>query len=238
MEATIKITDDSHLVKIIIDEDDGSRIEKKITRQTFRSIFKVEEKNEYFCRNRLFDNLEGIGNVEGLLYGNVDSKTVKGLFFVPADLRYMDVVGEKRMIPYPSLLFCLEAKMGSMVASHCFAIKEKDLSKLNLDVKLYNFPFGNVNPHDHHICWGNNRMNNLCSYKDLRGAIGTFFYSESNKDYVSVGVSYAKKYGTYENFLGQLQGKSHFPKDALVRCHEDLTLKHIFDRLIIKEMEE
>ena len=42
MDVMIHLKDDYHLIKIIINEDDGSRSEKEITRQTFSEIFKQE----------------------------------------------------------------------------------------------------------------------------------------------------------------------------------------------------
>ena len=234
MDVTIHLKNDYHLIKVIINEDDGSRVEKEITRQTFTEIFKTESFNEYYCKNDLFKNFENVENIEGLLYGIKRNKEMKGLFFVPAAKRYMNVVGEQTMIPYPSLVFQFEVKSGVLVKSYCFAVKEKKKTNLKADTKLYNFPFGNVEPYDHHICWGTNQMTSLYEYEDLRKAIGTFFYSESNKDYVTAGKSYHKKYGSYEELLKFLENKECFPPKVLVSNEDNLTLKNVFDSIYFK----
>ena len=238
MDVMIHLKDDYHLIKIIINEDDGSRSEKEITRQTFSEIFKQESKNEYFCKNEIFRTFPEVENIEGLLYGSKHQKDMKGIYFVPAAKMYMNIVGEKSMIPYPSMIFCFSAKAGILLTSYCYAVKEKKLSELKASTKLYNFPFGNVEPYDHHICWGTNKMTNLYDYEDLREAIGTFFYSESNKDYVSSGKSFNKKYGTYEEFLKILKEKERFPGNALVPCDNNLTLETIFNSICTKKEEE
>ena len=237
MDATIHLRDDYHLIKIIINEDDGSRVEKEITRKTFGDIFKQESSNEYFCRNEMFKTFTDIEHIEGLIYGKKQQKEMMALFFVPTSKKYVNVAGEETMIPYPSLLFKFMTKAGVLTNSLCYAVKEKNMSKLKPETRLYNFPFGNVDTYNHHICWGTNKMTALYNYEDLRKAITTFFYSESNKDYVIAGKSFHKRYGSYEDFLKNLKDREQFPANALILCDENLTLKNVFEKMYTKKEE-
>lgn len=231
MKATIHLETGQGLVKVEILEDDGSQVEKTITVQNFREIFKEKEAKKYFCLNPMFDTYKPAESEKGLICGVQRTDSCEGLFFVPADKRYMNVAGEQNMMPYPGLLFRLSATNGKLMESRCFAVKERQLSELTLASKLYAFPFGNVYPMDAHICWGSNQLAGMYDYEKLRGAITTFFCSESNMDYVKTGESYAKKYGTYQNFLGELGKKDVFPKTALVRSPFKATLFDLIDSM-------
>ena len=231
MVTTIQLTSGDHLVAIAIEEDDGSKTEKKITLENLNSIFKTESKNEYYCRNRLFDHMENVGNIEGLIYGMKEDTFMQGIFFVPAAKRYMNVAGEETLMPYPSLLFTFLVKAGYMRESMCYAMMENEIDKIRPDSKLYAFPFGNVNTESHRICWGNNTLGTLFEYEDLRRVIATFFYSESNMDYVTAGISFNMKYKTYKTFLGTIKKEEEFPQDALVACRNDLTFYDVFHKV-------
>lgn len=231
MEATIHLKSGTDLVRIEISEDDGSKIEKTITVNNFREIFKEKEKKKYFCLNPMFDEYEPAGVIKGLICGDIGENFVSGLFFVPADKRYMNVAGEKNMIPYPSLLFLLQARNGALIKSQCFAVKEKTIHELSLESKLYAFPFGNVLASDAHICWGNNSFSGLDEMEGLRAAITTFFSSESNMDYVRAGTSYASRFGTYAVFMRELEKRRSFPNGALVLSPCNSTVKELVESI-------
>ena len=128
--------------------------------------------------NPMFEEYEKSGCIKGLVYGEQNENMVKGIYFVPADNRYMDIAGEKSIMPYPSLIFCLYAQKGTITRSLCFALYEKNMESLTLDSKPYAFPFGNVNPSNARICWGSNCLGNMSDLESLRSAITTFFSSE------------------------------------------------------------
>lgn len=216
MEVNIHFKGGSNLVDIEIYEDDGSKVEKTITVCNYEDIFKGQEKKKYYCMASIFDDYEEAGTVKGLLYGENQNGQIKGLFFVPADQRYMNVAGEKSIMPYPSLVFRLHARNGILISSKCFAVTESDINRLKMNSRLYAFPFGNVMPEDAHICWGSNQFAEIYEFEELRSVITTFFCSESNMDYVRPGSSYAGRYGSYTKFLGELKKLKKFPSKALV----------------------
>lgn len=231
MEATIHLKNGTDLVRIEISEDDGSKVEKTITVSNFREIFKEKERKKYYCLNPMFDEYGPAEVVKGLICGTQGENFVNGLFFVPADKRYMNVAGEKTMIPYPSLLFLLQARNGCLTKSQCFAVKEPTIHELNLQSKLYAFPFGNVLASDAHICWGSNQLTGLDELDNMRIAITTFFCSESNMDYVRAGSSYASKYGTYAAFMRELGTRQTFPKGALVPSPCNSVVKELVESI-------
>ena len=228
MEATIHLSSSSNYADITLKEDDGSVTKKMITMDNLRDIFKSQEPSRYHLQSPLFFEMEEKEYIQGLLYGEVSNSHCAGIYFVPGDKRLTNVYGEKAMIPNPSTLFVLFAKNGRIQKSLCFAVKEKDIYELKKDTVLYSFPFGNVMPSDAHICWGNNRLADMSDYISLRYAISVFFGSESNKDYVNMGRSYASKYGEYEQFLNTIKDFEEFPEDAYVVSPYKQTLGSLF----------
>ena len=216
MEQIIHLKSDTNHVSIRLIEDDRSVIEKTITLKNFSDLFKQEERKTYIMPHKLFWDYETVSVIPGMIYGETEGSNCKGIFFIPASKRYMDVSGEKAIMPYPSVVFSLNTVRGRLTDSKCYAVKENDLNELNMGSRLYAFPFGNVLYSDAHICWGQNKMIDLYEYNDLRSAITVFFSAESNKDYINPGKSYSAKYGTYENFLAELKKLESFPEDALV----------------------
>lgn len=230
METTISLKRGSQLVNVNIDNDDGSKIEKTISIRSLQEIFSSQEKKAYYCLNPIFEDYEKAGMIKGLLYGELEESKAKGIFFVPADRKFMNVAGEKCTMPYPSLVFRLVSRHGSIVNSQCFAIKEKKVNAINIDSRLYAFPFGNVDPFSGAICWGNNNLKDLYGYEELRSAITTFFSSESNMDYVKQGQSYAKKFGDYKSFLNMLKTMDYFPVKTLVPSPCVHTLRELIEK--------
>jgi len=228
MEATIHFDDSSNYADITVKDDDGSVTKKKITMDNLREVFKTQENNKYYLQSRFFCDMQETDYIQGLLYGEISNRFCSGIFFVPGDMRLTNVYGEKAMIPNPSTLFLLIAKNGRLAVSKCFAVKENDIYELRKDTVLYAFPFGNVLPGDAHICWGDNRFTDMSDYVSLRYAISVFFGSESNKDYVHSGKSYAVKYGEYENFLKTIKEFDSFPEDAYVVSPYKQTLGDLF----------
>lgn len=216
MEQIIHLRSDSKEIIIKLIRDDKSVTEKTITDQDLMRILRTNEKERYILSAPLFRDEENEGYIPGMLCGEKHGKTCKGIFFVPAALNFMDIVGEKSYMPYPSLIFVLNASSGSIVQSKCFALKEKDIDELRSDSKLYAFPYGNVLYSDAHICWGSNKLTDMHDFIKLRSAISLFFSASSNKDYVYRGKTYAEKYGKYETFIRKVQKRKSFPDDALV----------------------
>lgn len=229
MKTTIQLIGGTNLVDVVIEENDGSRVEKKISVDALKNVFKTTQPKRYFCMNPMFENYEKAEVIKGLIYGEQNENEVKGLYFVPADCRYMDVAGEKCVLPYPSILFCLYARSGRIVNSSCYTLCEKDMNVLSLESKLYAFPFGNVNPVNGNICWGNNNLGDIRDLESMRSVVTIFFSSESNMDYVTPGKSYAKQYGNYSQFLRTLKEKENFPVRALIPSQSAKTVKQLID---------
>lgn len=235
MEQIIHLKSDSKEVSIKMIRDDKSVMEKTITDQDFMKILKTEEKARYILPAPLFRNDEGDDYVPGMLCGEKYGKECKGVFFVPAAVNYMDIVGDKSNMPYPSVLFMLTAVNGSLVNSKCFAMKEKNIDELSFESRLYAFPFGNVMYSDAHICWGSNHMKDMYDFISLRSAISVFFSASSNKDYVHPGMTYSEKYGKYETFIRRIRKRKSFPDDALVESVYMKTLGELLDAFNLKE---
>jgi len=89
------------------------------------------------------------------------------------------------VVPYPKLLLVYKVLRGSLVGTRCFALKRNDV--LDDNVKLYKYPFGNVDD-DGSVCWGGNSRNLIGERKfnslhDLNFLSVLFVSSPSNGDY-------------------------------------------------------
>lgn len=65
MDATINFKEGCHLVGVVINEDDGSIIEKTITIENFIDIVRFQEKKTYYCLNSMFEGYEKAEIVKG-----------------------------------------------------------------------------------------------------------------------------------------------------------------------------
>ena len=219
-KTTIEMTSGSHLCKVTIENDNGSVGIKNLTMRQIVESFQLEKPQVYFLPHPMFDEPDS-GRVEGLLAGSATENKLSAVFFIPAERRFMNVLGEKCAMPYPSVIFVITAENGRKTSSHCYAVKEKRVSELKMDTELYAFPFGNVEPNSGNICWGSNKLPQLTTYTDMREAITMFFCSESNKDYVSVGRTF-KGYKTFEDYIRALKEMDKFPQKALVKNNGNL----------------
>lgn len=159
METTIHMETGKPYAHVKILNDDTSVQEKDVPLQALAAVFQEKEEQLYILPNNLFSEYQPDTHIDGLLLGRESSFRTTGLFFVPAQKFYMDVAGEKSMMPYPSLLFLLTESGGTLRSSMCFTVKEKSVDKLRPESVIYAFPFGNVLASDGHICWGANEMN-------------------------------------------------------------------------------
>ena len=219
MEIEIKISDTKSLCHIKFSDDDDAVFEKEICLDDLAAVFRNESTEEryYPVPKVLRQTLpKERPNIEGLILGNRNSASVKGLFFIPAGIRYLNFAGEQLSIPYPSILMYLVAYAGVLETSYCYAVKEPTLDKLSEETQIYAFPFGNVNPATGQICWGSNSMTSLWEFCDLHNAVITFFSSESNSDYVHPGESYVSgRYKSYPDMLRKLSTLKNFPNRIL-----------------------
>ena len=200
--------------------------------QALAAVFQEKEDELYMLPHSLFAEYQPDTHIEGLLLGRTNNTWTTGLFFVPAQKFYMNVAGEKSMMPYPSLLFLLTESGGTLRSSKCFTVKEKSLDQLRPESIIYAFPFGNVLASDGHICWGENAMNKNEGYQGLRSAITLFLSAESNMDYVSYGASYKGKIKTYPTLLASLKKKDAFPNSILVPSRAFRTFKELCETII------
>lgn len=214
MKITIHLDSEVAQAEVIVTESDGARTEKKLSFPALQEVFQLVADKEYYERAPLFKELN-TDEVPGLLIGRESEEVTEGVFFIPAENRYMNFVGEEFILPYPSLLFYLRSVRGVLDKSLCFSLKEKTLEKVKKESVLYAFPYGNVNSSGS-ICWGSNRMVDLKGFAGLSVAIETFFSSESNMDYVRAGTSYADKKLGYAEFLREVCKKTTFPLSQLV----------------------
>ncbi len=237
MIVDIHLQSGTRYATIKIQEEDGTWQEKTVSVSDVREAFQVKEKKQYFWMNPFFDGYEKVRKVPGLIYGEEIREEVKGMFFLPAERRYMDFAGEKSVLPYPSMLFVLHSEGGRLRLGRCFALKEKGMDSVSLGSRLYAFPFGNVNPDNAQICWGSNVLTDLHGYDGLRTAMGIFFSSESNTDYIQAGRSF-KSHKTYQEFLRILREKDVFPAKTLVPSGYVRTVRDLMNTMQIKKEEE
>lgn len=232
METTIHMTTGKPYAHVKILNDDTSVQEKDVPLQALAAVFQEKEDELYMLPHSLFAEYQPDTHIEGLLLGRTNNTWTTGLFFVPAQKFYMNVAGEKSIMPYPSLLFLLTESGGTLRSSKCFTVKEKSLDQLRPESIIYAFPFGNVLASDGHICWGENAMNKNEGYQGLRSAITLFLSAESNMDYVSYGASYKGKIKTYPTLLASLKKKDAFPNSILVPSRAFRTFKELCETII------
>ena len=227
MQTTIIFNDIEDLVDIKIEENDGSVVLKKITMNNLAELFKVKESKNYYLLANIFRNSDCEEHIEGLIFGNSDERSCKGIFFIPEDIHCMNMAGEKLLIPYPSLIFAIKAKDGIIKDSKCYAVKERKIDDIRKETSLYAYPFGNVQAGTGDICWGSNNLPYLKDVKDLQRAMNIFYGSASNLDYVKTGKSYSASYGSYQQFLKKLTELEKFPLKALVKSPAYKTLNDL-----------
>jgi hypothetical protein len=236
MEITIKLSSENTIADLTIAEQDGAVSHKQVTVEDIRNVFSEIGCSEYW---HPLPALKSIPQkfIPGLIVGKKTQSSAKGLFFIPGEVRYMNFAGEKFMCPYPSLLFFLSTLNGKVCDSRCLATDAATILDLREDTPLYAFPFGNVYPHDAHICWGTNSMNDVVGYEGMSQAITTFFSSESNMDYVQEGKSF-RGAKTYAAFLQRLKALNKFPKRYLVPSEPFPTLKKLLSVICDDERRE
>lgn len=226
-KTTIEMKSGSHLCKVTVEGDNGSVSVKNLTMKQIIESFQLEKPQTYYLPHPMFNEPDS-GRVEGLLAGSAKDNTLSAVFFIPAESRFMNVLGEKCILPYPSVIFAMTAENGRLTSSKCYAVKEKNTGELRMNSALYSFPFGNVQPGSGHICWGNNKLPQLGTYTDMREAVTMFFCSESNKDYVRAGETF-KGYKSFEDYLRALKKMDKFPQKALVETNR--TLRCLIDSI-------
>lgn len=137
METTIHMTTGKPYAHVKILNDDTSVQEKDVPLQALAAVFQEKEDELYMLPHSLFAEYQPDTHIEGLLLGRTNNTWTTGLFFVPAQKFYMNVAGEKSMMPYPSLLFLLTESGGTLRSSKCFTVKEKSLDQLRPESIIY-----------------------------------------------------------------------------------------------------
>ena len=122
METTIHMTTGKPYAHVKILNDDTSVQEKDVPLQALAAVSQEKEDELYMLPHSLFAEYQPDTHIEGLLLGRTNNTWTTGLFFVPAQKFYMNVAGEKSMMPYPSLLFLL---------TESFAVPNASPSKKN-----------------------------------------------------------------------------------------------------------
>ncbi len=212
---------------------DGKVSRKQIKLEDFYGIVKKSSNNlvhpdwtYYFNPPETFT---GLGQTKGLVIGAGNGRSMRAVFFIPADRQVLNYVGTGYVVPFPSLLFYFEADNGRLSGTYVYASTIKDCSELGTDTQLYVFPFGNVEAYSGKVCWGNTKHPQIQSISDFQGIISGFFGSEVNDDYYQAGSHVILK----EEFLMQRGLLNHladldggFPDEYLVRSGTR-TFKHL-----------
>ena len=179
------------LVTCEVGDFDGKVSKKKIMLEDFYSIIKrnsdelsKQDWTYYFNPPHTFTSLK---QTKGLVIGAGNGRSMRAVFFIPADRQVLNYVGSSYIVPFPSLLFYFESDNGHLLNTHVFAVKIKDCSGLGTDTPLYAFPFGNVDSCDGRVCWGSTKHPHIQSISDFQGIISSFFGSEVNDDYYQAG---------------------------------------------------
>lgn len=220
MDVEISMSSKKAFCHLHLIDDDGSVYDKNVLLKDLFRVFEANAKEEWYyavpevCRHML---PEGKKHVDGLILGQKNMETVKGLFFIPSGINYFNFAGEQMTIPYPSMLMYLSAVAGQLRLSQCYAVKETALEDLRKESLVYAFPFGNVSPETGNICWGSNAIPQILEFEDLHNLVITFFSSESNADYVRDGGSYAKgSYASYQDMIRRISKRKSFPTQILI----------------------
>lgn len=116
-------------------------------------------------------------------------------------------------IPFPALLFFYSIQKGKVTNTEIYALKGGQWNEKSV---LYNYPYGNVNPCSHSVCWGTNVLPEVTDLQKLDVVCSMFYTSPCNNDLYMAGKSTVWKIENLRNVFEQLKKRQDFPDEILV----------------------
>ena len=116
-------------------------------------------------------------------------------------------------IPFPALLFFYSIQKGRVINTEIYALKGGQWNEKSV---LYNYPYGNVNPCSHSVCWGTNVLPEVTDLQKLDVVCSMFYTSPCNNDLYMAGKSTVWKIENLRNVFEQLKKRQDFPDEILV----------------------
>lgn len=193
----------NYLMRVRLEEDDGTVTEKSVPMDVYLSILK----------DNTFSNSEELVHIPKLpkhyLDGKISSSedTFSVSLFYPEEKRAMKFGNKHWYVPFPPLVFKFAVNKGVIASKQCVAV-----IGTGEDMPVYCYPFGNVSSESGSICMGSISGRNIRRMEDVEDVVADFFMSETNNDYYSDNnaTSYRQ-----EELLGRLEKMEHFPVEWL-----------------------
>lgn len=154
--------------------ENGEVIEKRVGAETFAQLI---------SGNLIVaEELVEVPKLPDIFYKTKVSPTKQGSFetllVFKAQIRGFSYLGEPFFIPFPALLMKLKFVDGVRQIAEIYAL---DTDHPTNDSKVYCYPFGNVDPQDGHICFGNISMD-ITSVEDAPKVFQFFIEGQTNND--------------------------------------------------------
>lgn len=193
----------NYLMRICLEEDDGTVVEKTVPMDIYLSILK----------DNTFSNSTELVSIPKLPEHYFDGKissaedTFSVILFYPEEKRAMKFAEKHWYVPFPPLIFKFIVNKGVTTSKQCFAV-----AGTSDDAPVYCYPFGNVSSEGGSICMGSINGRKIREISDMEEVVADFFMSETNNDYYSKNnaTSYRQ-----EELLGRLEKMDRFPVEWL-----------------------
>lgn len=194
----------NYLMRIHVEEDDGTVIEKDVPMDVYLKILGDAS------LSNMADLIQMPVLPEHYLTGKISSSkdTFSVILFYPEEKRAIKFAEKHWYVPFPALVFRFVVKSGIVQAKSCFASS----GAIDDDAILFSYPFGNVNSESGNICMGTIKGRHVQTMSDINIIVEDFFMSETNNDYYADNnaTSYRQ-----EELLSRLEKMEHFPVEWL-----------------------
>ncbi len=200
---SIILKDRPDLVQVQMYTEDNKQITKLVTLEQYKALLNgATEREKSFRLGRL---------PEGFYDARVASKnTFKAVAVLPKGRHDTFFYDEPVSLPYPALVFVVEATKGANKDFKVFALAE---DTPNDDSVLYHFPYSNVYD-DGHVCMGGNKRPDITSLLDVNAYMSFFIGTPMNRDLWKAPKSFKKEMDCRE-FIEHCSKLEQFPTDYL-----------------------
>lgn len=227
MEMKITLSDQNVYAVVEGSAPNGEMFQKKVTPKQLLDILadSFPEESGEDCGNLKLvapipSNCSSYEHMEGFYLGSESSNgSRRAIFYLPSERRvmYYQTTENPYLFEFPALIFYMETRKDKMDTSmmRIYAVKEKTLSEIGSDTKLYHYPFGNVYA-EGRICWGSTQLPEIKSFNDFKKVILTFFGGVTNDDLFRTLGRFHKKITCQRELLEFLVKEEKFPDELLV----------------------
>lgn len=161
-----------------------------------------------------------------------DTSSFKVVIAMPERRRLINYYGDCYGIPFPSMAFFLDVRLGKLFTSLAVSLDLQNSDWIGDDSVVCRYPFGNVHS-NYKICWGTNRELKVSSIYDAGQYITQFFGSETNNDLYSAGqnVLALPEFTNQRGLFEALMERDRFPDEWLIK--QELTLGQMVENFLV-----